>query len=158
MREEEAKRKNAEAEVEAICAASNALMMYTKAIKGNLAKLIASLCNEDVDEMLNAPKNIKLVQSRWLYWYSLKHLYGETGESISRGIHDHYQYKTSSIIQGISKMSMLIQKNTIWTKRWYIVKRVMDATTKIEQTDMFEPIVKVKITRPNGVRVEFKEE
>jgi hypothetical protein len=148
-------RKNEQAALDVSC---EALRNYTRTVQKSIANLVASLCDVDVDEMLNEPRIAPLVQARWLYWYASKQLCGETNESISQRSRENHYFKTNGITKGISKMSMLIQDGTIWTKRWAILKRVIMEANKVEQPELFAQNITVKITHPRGVNIELKQE
>lgn len=158
MNEKEAKESIKQTEQCALDVSCEALRNYTKVVQKNIANLVASLCDVDVDEMLNEPRIAPLVQARWLYWYASKQLYGETNESISQRSKENHYFKTNGITKGISKMSMLIQEGTIWTKRWWILKRVITEANKVEQPELFAQNITVKITHPKGVNIELKQE
>lgn len=158
MNEREAKEIIKTSEKCAIEDACHALRTYTGQVHDSIAQLVASLCNVELDEMLAEPKKTPLVQVRWFYWYVLKQLFGETGESISRMTSKYRTFKAGYIMQGISKMSIMIQEGTIWTKRWSILKRVIIDANKVEQQDMFIRNVTVKVIHPQGVNIEIKQE
>lgn len=145
-------------EQDAIDVARDALKGYTDNVKDMVAELVASLCDVDKREMLSEPRIAPLVQARWFYWYVIKQLYGTTNESISKQFAGKHRFKTSCVTQGISKMSMLIQSNTVWTKRWSIVKRVIMDANKVEQQELFVQNTTVKIIHPKGVNVEIIQE
>lgn len=158
MNERESKESIKMSEDVAINDACRALQTYTKQVQDCIAQLVASLCNVDLCEMLEEPKTTPFVQARWFYWYVLKQLYGETGEGISRITSKHRKFKAGYIMQGISKMSMMIQEGTIWTKRWSILKRVIGDANKVEQPELFMQNITVKVIHPQGVNIELKQE
>jgi len=158
MTEKEAKDNIKETEQGALDISCRALRNYTKVVQKDIANLVAALCDVDVDEMLNEPRIAPLVQARWLYWYASKQLYGETNESISQRSKENHYFKTNGITKGISKMSMMIQSGTIWTKRWAILKSVITEASKVEQPELFAQNITVKITYPKGVNIELKQE
>ena len=158
MDEKDAKNCIQSVEQDALNAAKMALSGYTGNVKDIVATLVSSLCDVDKQEMLNEPRVATLVYARWFYWYVIKQLYGMTNESISKQSFSNRRFNISCVTQGILKMSMLIQSNTIWTKRWSIMKRVIMDANKVEQPELFAQNITVKITHPKGVNIEIKEE
>lgn len=158
MNEKQANETIAKAEKDALDISCEALRNYTQTLQKSLANLVAAICNVDVNDMLCEPRIAPFVQARWLYWYSCKRMFEDTNESLSEQTKSNYHFKTNCITKGISKMSMLIQEGTIWTKRWAIIKRVIAEVKKVEQPELFAQNITVKITHPKGVNIELKQE
>lgn len=154
MLEDFVKNKISSIEKETIYEACSLLQKYTNEINKVLKDLVAAICDVDSEEMLCKGRKQNVVQARWLYWYALKQLYGETSISISERTKE--RFNTSCITQGVSKMSMLIQSGTIWTKRWEIIKRTIKEANKNEQSESKQ--ITVKLIHPKGVNIELKQE
>ena len=104
MNEKEAKEIIKESERKAIDDACNALRGHVRLTEECIAQLVASLCNVRVRDML-----------------------------MDKGSTKHTHFKISCVRLAISNMSMLIQKDSIWQKRWYIIKRVIDEIYKVDE-------------------------
>lgn len=119
-----------DAERYAIETACEALSGYGVSIRKNIAELVASLCNVDVDAMLSDNKNTMPSQARWFYWMCLKKIFNESCNSISRNSCESMIWSVSSVANGLSQISSLISQNNIWAKRWSIIKSVIEEIRK----------------------------
>lgn len=144
-------------EKEAVENACNSLNAYTRNIRDYLSVIVASLCDVELEDLLVDTKHMGSIQARRLYWYAYQQLTHETCEAISRKTCKG-KFTTACVVTAILKISMLIQSGTIWTKRWSILKRIINSTNSVKQQEMFPPNVTVKITQPQGVNIEIKKE
>lgn len=111
--------------IEKIC---DMVKSYERDIQDYLAELVASLCDLDVKEMMVKSDRLNCNQARWLFWYAYRHMTHDTYEHLST-ITERYGRKFAfpSINHAVNKMSILIADNTIWTKRWIALKRIIKA-------------------------------
>ena len=99
---------------------------YERDIQDYLAELVASQCDLDMSEMMTKDDRIHCNHARWLFWYAYRHMTNDTFEHLSQ-ITERYGRKFShqGINSAVNKMSNLIADNTIWTKRWTVLKRII---------------------------------
>ena len=133
MNEKEAKEIIKESERKAIDDACNALRGHVRLTEECIAQLVASLCNVRVRDMLMDKGRSPFSLARGLYWYTIKQVFNVTNDYISKASTKHTHFKISCVRLAISNMSMLIQKDSIWQKRWYIIKRVIDEIYKVDE-------------------------
>lgn len=136
------------------------LSEYNGDIRDYLAYMTGALCGVCLESVLKDTKHIDVVHARWLFWYAYRYMTGESFESISQRTRQWHKFDDSSISVGVTKMSMLISQNTIWTKRWVILKKIIKVVMKNHDTqlDLFPSTVVVKVTHPKGVNIEIKDE
>ena len=132
------------------------LSEYNGELKMYLANITASLCDIDVSCLFGDTHKIDYNKARWLYWYALRYMTGESFESI--GLRNpQRQFSDTCVSQSVTKMSMMIADDEIWAKRWSILRRIIKMMVKVEEheKELFPRKIKVKVTVPKGVEVEF---
>lgn len=91
-----------------------------------IAECVASLCDVNVEDMLSNTNVIFLVHARWLYWYAYRYMTNESFDKMSHRLKtDSKTFGARSIQKAVTKMSMLIASEPIWSKRWAVVKRII---------------------------------
>ena len=153
MRKEDATNEIKNAETKAINEASAALSNYTKSVAQNLAKLVASLCGITVQELLYDTTKVPSKHARWLFWYTYKQITNESCSSISKRTEETRFFCTSAVSSGITNMGMMVSQNPIWSKRWAILKSVINEINEVEKKEQ-----RVLIKHPKGVKIELMEE
>lgn len=125
-----------------------------------LADTIASLCNIERKDMLKSGSEAHFAQPRWMFWYAYKYMTGETLEKISEMTErcGGHRFTPSGIGHCVNKMSQMINTETIWNKRWSIIKRII----KLRDTEtMKSSEVSITITVPKELKdiinIEIKE-
>lgn len=95
-------------------------------VQDYLADIVSSLCDIDTTEMMTKEDRLHCNHARWLYWYAYRYMTNDTFEHIEQ-ITKRYgrRYSLQGISAAVNKMSNLIASNTIWTKRWIIIKRII---------------------------------
>lgn len=121
-----------------------------------LAEIVASICDVKAEDMLKDRKHLVNAQARWLYWYAYRYMTKESYESMSKrsGVWQHFA--PSCIGGSIVKMTMMIDNERIWKKRWIIVKRVITKmldTETISDEIIGNPTFEIVVTHPNGTDV-----
>lgn len=136
-------------------------------IHSYLAQFVASICDVDVDRMMNdGGDNARYTaQCRWLFWLSYRYLtsepYGKMAERLGKY---GKKFTTSGINFGVNKMSQMVDEDTVWKKRWIMVKRIVriynESTNIPLQTERQRDSIKIVIHKPADVdvKVEFKNE
>ena len=139
---------------------------YERDIQDYLAEMVASLCDLEAHEMMTKDDRIHCTHARWLFWYAYRHMTNDTFEHLSQ-ITERYgrKYSLQAINTAVNKMSALIIDNTIWTKRWTVLKRIIKmrdqaAEFSFEHTGDKLPSDKVYVNIPRELRnkVEIKYE
>lgn len=116
-------------ELESVDKILSAIRQYEIDMRDYLAETVASLCNVDKSAMLGESDKTYLSQARWLFWYSYRYMTGETFEKISILTADDEsgarKFTTTAIGAGCNKMSALIATDSLWRKRWEVVKKII---------------------------------
>ena len=94
-----------------------------------IAETVAAICNVEKEAMLGESDKSYLSQARWFFWYAYRYMTGETLEKLSlltlKANNNTRKFSTTAIGAGYNKMSMLIQNDPLWEKRWSIIKRII---------------------------------
>lgn len=109
----------------------NILSQYDFDVKQCLEEIVCSLCNIDHDKLWSRTRNLAVVQARWLFWYAYRFISNDSHQSIANIT--TRKFATSCVGQSITKMSMLISSDTIWSRRWIILKQILKEAFKYEQ-------------------------
>lgn len=145
--------------IDAIC---QSLANYNACLCDYLATFVARICNVSNREMFRETKNLDIVRARWLYWYAYRYMTDATYETIARhnSCEGNKKFTRVAVNQGVSRMALLIsEENTIWAKRWNIIRRVIKAMLKQNDAKEFAPQnILLKVTHPKGVTLEIKTE
>jgi chromosomal replication initiation ATPase DnaA len=111
--------------VDAIC---ELLRQQEMPIIEYLADFVAALCDVNKEDMLGNTDRVNVTQARWLFWYAYRFMTNEPYEKIAqRTAINGYKFSQQGITNGANKMSMMIEQEPIWRKRWTIVKRIIKA-------------------------------
>ena len=157
MIEEEAIGKIRKSETDAVTIACNALRSHNVDMKSCLVELVASICDISVDEMRKNTKKLECVQARWFFWYSYRQLTREGLRSTTNHVSDVYRVTQTGVAKAVRNMSMFIAENTIWTRRWQVMKRLINAVSNCTEQEIFPETITVSVTAPKGVNVEIKQ-
>lgn len=141
------------------------LKEHEDCVREYLARFIAALCDVDVSEMLNDEKRIYNSQCRWLYWYAYRQMTNEPYVKMADrlALHGH-RFSPQMMNAGVNKMLQMTVEDTIWKKRWILVKRFIktyeDATIASVGEKQEPQEVKLVVVHPSNVKVdiEFKKE
>ena len=134
-----------------------------------VGSFVAALCGVDYADLFTESKKQYNTHARWLYWYSLRYMSGETYERISvRTYFDGCKFSSQNIGIGISKMTKMIALESEWRKKWRIVKHLIDLKkdpNSYHQNDFTNEMpqkYKLSLNVPKGmkknVEIEVKEE
>jgi hypothetical protein len=87
---------------------------------------VASICDVDKLDMMTNVSNLNTIHSRWLFWYAYRYM---TKDSFSHISHITLRYgkkfTEQSVSSSVNKMGNMIDNDTIWAKRWAIIKRII---------------------------------
>ena len=92
-----------------------------------LADSVAVLCDVDKSLMLSDCNTIHVAQARWLYWYAYRYMTSETYEKIVANTERlcGKRFTKQGVASSVNKMSLLIESQPIWKKRWTISRRII---------------------------------
>lgn len=134
------------------------LRLYNKATKEYLACFVAAVCDVSVDDMLTDTKHLQNSHARWLYWLAYRYMTNENYDSIARKTGTKRLFTVGSVGYCISKMSMMVESEPIWVKRWIIIKRVIKAI--LDNGDVapneLPTTLTLKVLPPQGVDVKLQ--
>lgn len=134
------------------------LRKYNHNMRDYLAAFVADICDVNVCDMLQASSPSSIVFARWLYWYAYRYMTNESYDTIAVKLGKPRMFTPTNISLSVTKMSMMINNEPIWGKRWSITKKVVKAILRTSDSEMNGAPIKVKITHPKGVSVELKQE
>lgn len=143
------------ADIDEIC---SLLRLHEHRIQDYLVDCVAATCDVDKNDMMTNVSDINTIHSRWLFWYAYRYMTKESFVRISK-ITQRYgrKFTEQSISNSVNKMGNMIANETIWTKRWVIIKRIIKLRDKAAKSDL-QDVVKVVVHHPKNVEVKLKEE
>lgn len=117
------------------------LGLYEKSIQEYLVDVVAALCGIEKEKMLTDGNVLKSAHARWLYWYAYRYLSNESYDKIADityGICGK-RFTKQAIGHCISRMSIMVEEEPLWKKRWTIIKRIIklrdvDNDKKVDNT------------------------
>lgn len=122
--------------------ACNYLRYHEQDIQKYLANIVASLCDVDAQEMLDNNDIIYNAHARWLFWYAYRYMTNESYDKIAKSTaFNGRPFHLRTIQSGVNKMSMMIESEDIWQKRWAIVKRIIKLRDKKKEEKIDNTIV-----------------
>lgn len=127
-----------------------------------LADFVASLCDVDIPDMFSSIDKTHVAQARWFFWHAYRYITKESFARIAeRTKYEGHSFDGRSIAYGITAMSMMVEREAVWKKRWVITKRFIAIKNEAdnafcEEFGCKEPI-KVTLTAPKGTKIELKE-
>lgn len=134
---------------------------YDGKIKQYLVNLVSSLCDIPINEMMSNAKDVDVVHARWFYWSAYRYMTYESFEKMSLDSNQWHYFAPSTIVSGVSKMSVMVMQDSLWAKRWQIIKsmiKIMRDTKGGSQKDLFPQTIKVTVTHPREVEINLKQE
>lgn len=139
-------------DIDDICAK---LRNHEKHIREHLASFVASLCDIDVDDMLKNNTQNDTMRARWLYWYAYRYMTNESYRMIAERMQKlGCNYTLQGVTSSVNKMGNLISSNTIWTKRWIILKRIIKARNS-EQDEIADVVIHAPKELEGKIKIEI---
>ena len=139
---------------------------YEEDVNEYLLQMVASVCSVSLDDLKsNKSPKLHITQARWLYWYSYRYMTAETYPKIAERFENKYgtKFHGTTVCVGCNKMMNLISTDSMWRKRWVLMKRILNAykstsNAVIPNLDV-ESTVRVVVYKPSNVnvKVEFKD-
>lgn len=141
--------------VDVVC---DLLRQYSTNTSMYLANMVASVCDVDVDEMLTDTKHLQNSHARWFFWFAYRYMTNENYDSIARKTGTKRKFTVGSIGYCISKMSMMVESEPIWVKRWTIIKRVIKAILDNggDNIGARQETLTFKVQPPKGIDVKLQ--
>jgi hypothetical protein len=141
--------------VDVVC---DLLRQYSTKTSMYLANMVASVCDVDVDEMLTDTKHLQNSHARWFFWFAYRYMTNENYDSIARKTGTKRKFTVGSIGYCISKMSMMVESEPIWVKRWTIIKRVIKAILDNggDNIGARQETLTFKVQPPKGIDVKLQ--
>lgn len=132
------------------------LRLHETNIQEYMVDCVASICDVDKLDMMTNVSNLNTIHSRWLFWYAYRYM---TKDSFSHISHITLRYgkkfTEQSVSSSVIKMGNMIDNDTIWAKRWAIIKRIIklrDSTLSDENQNAV-----VIVQYPKNVEIKLKE-
>lgn len=144
--------------IESVCAL---LQGHEKGIQYWVAYFVASLCGVDFKKMLCGCNTIKIVQARWLFWYAYRYMTNDTYAKIAETTSLYYgkKFSLAGVAVGINKISLMIESEPMWKKRWIIVKRIIKTYQDNDFTrENEDKTVTLMVIPPKGINIKLKTE
>jgi len=95
----------------------NAIESYAS----QLVELVSEVCDVSIEEIFAEEKRVHCVHARWLYWYALRYITGESYEIISR---PRYfctrKYTSNAVGVGVKNIGEMMAREPLWHKRWIL--------------------------------------
>ena len=109
--------------VNAVC---GALKKYECDTQTYLANIVASLCDVDVDDMLDKNNTESVAHARWLLWYAYRYMTNGSYAFIAKKSNIYNgKFNPNSVQNAVSKMMSMIDKEYEWRRRWNILKAII---------------------------------
>lgn len=132
---------------------------YEGDLRRYLAEITAAVCGVEIENLLTDTKRIESSQSRWLYWYAYRYMTNESYESMSNKTRATRYFVPSCVAHSIAKMTMLINEEGIWMKRWTFLRRVIRIILdKDGEEELFQRTIKLRVQTPKGINVELEKD
>lgn len=138
--------------IQSVC---NILRQYNKETRDYLADVVAAVCDVTLEDLMTDTKHLHNSHARWFFWYAYRYMTNESYSSIAKRTSSWRKFTESCVGICVGKMSMMIDNEPIWKKRWVIVKRIIKQSYNLIEDEAQEPI---KIIVPQNANVELKRE
>ena len=101
------------------------LQIHNNNVIESLRDCVAWICDIPVEEMEKST-SIYASQTRWLFWYAYRYVTNESYLKMSETLKTpRKKFVGRAIQQGVTKMSMMIECEPVWRKRWDYIKQVI---------------------------------
>lgn len=125
-----------------------------------LAECVASVCETTVKDMLDDNNYIWNAHARWLFWYAYRYMTQDSYEKMARALEvmgHPFAYRT--IQSGVTKMTMLIDTNPAWNKRWMVIKRIIKLSERNDVNAAVDNTIVIQVPRhlKDKVNITIKE-
>lgn len=137
----------------------NIIKRYNRLGEEQLQRIVADFCGVSIEDMMGDVRHLQNSQARWLYWYAYRYMTNDSYVAIAER-NAHRKFTPQCVCSSISKMTDFISANTIWTKRWTVIKHIIKGilSNRPKQKEFICEDITIKVTAPRGVNVEVKQE
>lgn len=102
------------------------LRLHETNIQEYMVDCVASICDVDKLDMMTNVSNLNTIHSRWLFWYAYRYMTKDSFSNISHiTLRYGKKFTEQSVSSSVNKMGNMIDNDTIWAKRWAIIKRII---------------------------------
>lgn len=130
---------------------------YNYDLLNNLLYFVSALCNIQPVDILSVSDKIHVSQARWLLWYAYRYMTHESYERISDYMCiEGHRFNTRSVAAGIEKMAKLIEQETLWGKRWHIIKSIIKIWKNNKTTEIKKDVV-ITIPKDSDINIKVKQ-
>lgn len=122
------------------------------------ANVIASICDVSVEDLMTDSGHLRNSHARWFYWFAYRYMTNESYGSIAEKTRKRRLFTESCVGICVAKMSMMIEQEPMWGKRWVIAKRIIKSIQSCECSigDETPTTITLKVTYPKGVIVKVQ--
>lgn len=140
-------------DIEDVC---SILKKHEIRIQDYLLDLVASLCNVDKSKVITETKDVSTIHARWFFWYAYRYMTNEPFVKIAEfTLRYGRRFTEQSISNSVNKMARMVTKETLWAKRWVIIRRIIKLRDEVPNGMVEEPI-RVVVHHPKNVEVKLK--
>lgn len=87
---------------------------------------VSAICGIRSDELMIDTHAAHISHARWLFWYAYRYVTNESYLKMSEVLKTpHKKFVGRAIQQGVTKMSMMIECEPVWHKRWESIKQLI---------------------------------
>ena len=123
-----------------------------------LADCVAAICGIERDDMFSSSDISCFAHARYLYWYAYRYMTGESYEKMERqNPKGGHRFVLRSIQNGVSRMSMMIENESLWKRRWNIIKRIIKLREQEDDYIDKTIVIQVPKTLKGKVNISIKD-
>lgn len=110
------------------------LTQHEKDFQAYLYDFAISLCGVSKSDMRLNSNSGHIAHARWFFWYAYRYMTNETYKKIANITKDLVgkTYSSVCINDGANRMSMMIETEPLWKKRWVIISRIIKMKNEAE--------------------------
>lgn len=141
------------ADIDEVC---HLLRLHEHRIQDYLVDIVSATCDVDKFDMMKDTGQLNNIHARWLFWYAYRYMTNDTFVKIAT-VTERYgkRFTEQSISNSVNKMGNMITQETIWTKRWTIIRHIIKLRDESKSKDENQ-IIKVTVVHPKGVDVKLQ--
>lgn len=123
-----------------------------------LADFVAAVCGVEREDMFSNSDTACFAHARYLYWYAYRYMTGESYEKMARQVpNGGHRFVLRSIQNGVNRMSMMIEEQPLWKKRWTIIKRIIKLREQDDDYIDKTIVIQVPKTLKGKVNISIKD-
>lgn len=134
------------------------LRNYEQDITMYLADCVASVCDIDKETMFADNEVLHAAHARWLFWLSYRYMTHISFAKIAKSTDNlGHRFDARTIQNGANKMSMMVEGEPIWKKRWTIIRRIIRLFDKQDEREDRTIVVNIPKELKEQIKIEIKE-